>query len=111
MSTMLHSPAPFGASAALSSDHYNIRYITDCEGNHIATVRHLAGMSQEEALANAALFKAAPALLAALEDALRVIEALMPGVKYISVQDYALLNDAPLAARKALAEAKGTHYE
>lgn len=62
-----HSPAPFSASATMSSDLYNIRYITDAEGNDIAVVRYPKGMSQEEALANAALFKAAPALLAVLE--------------------------------------------
>lgn len=45
--------------------------------------------------------------IAALKDALRrmlkVYEALMPGVRYIAVQDYAELNDAPIAARKLLA--------
>lgn len=104
---MSHSPAPFGSSATLSSDLYNIRIITDAEGIDIATVRYPMGMSQEEALANAALFKAAPELLAALEGALLVVDALMPGVKHIPIQDYALLNDVPLAARKIIAAAKG----
>lgn len=37
-----------------------------------------------------------------IADLLRVIEMLMPGVKYIAVEDYALLNDAPLRARRWL---------
>ena len=31
-----------------------------------------------------------------------VIEALMPGLRHIAVQDYAAINDKPLAARKWL---------
>lgn len=38
----------------------------------------------------------------ALTDLLRVIDMLMPGVRYIAVQDYAALNDVPIAARKLL---------
>lgn len=47
------------------------------------------------------------ALAAALERMLKVQEALMPGVRYIAVQDYAELNDAPIAARHALTAFKG----
>lgn len=50
-------------------------------------------------------FNAAPAQLEALQMMMRAFESLMPGLRHIAVQDYALLNDAPLAARKALAEA------
>ena len=42
----------------------------------------------------------------ALWDMLRVYEMLMPGIAYISVQDYALVNEAPIRARKALAKAE-----
>ncbi len=45
------------------------------------------------------------ALVAALKQMLKVQEALMPGIRYISVPDYALLNDAPIAARAAIAAA------
>jgi hypothetical protein len=41
-------------------------------------------------------------LAAALCDMLRAFESLIPGVKYIAVQDYALLNEAPMAAHAAL---------
>lgn len=43
-------------------------------------------------------------LAEALRRMLAVYEALMPGVRYIAVKNYAELNDAPLAARAALAK-------
>lgn len=98
-----HSPGPFGASAALSSDPYNIRYITDAEGNMLAAVR--SGFShcnpdpfgQDTALANAALFKAAPKMLTALEDMLNPIYQSAGRVDTARQE----------AARRAIAEAKG----
>ncbi len=57
--------------------------------------------------ANAALIKASPDLLAAMERMVAVCEALMPGVRFIAVKDYGELNDAPIAARKAMAKARG----
>jgi hypothetical protein len=39
---------------------------------------------------------------AALVDMLRVYEMLMPGIRHIAVQDYQLLNEAPIRARKAI---------
>jgi hypothetical protein len=42
------------------------------------------------------------ALEDALRDMLEVQDMLMPGVKHIAVKDYALLNDAPLTARRLL---------
>jgi hypothetical protein len=42
-----------------------------------------------------------------VEDLLGVIAALMPGVRYIAVQDYAALNDVPIRARQFLAKARG----
>lgn len=46
-------------------------------------------------------------LLSALEDSLRLIEMLMPGVRHLAIQDYAFLNDAPIRARAAIAKVKG----
>lgn len=46
-------------------------------------------------------------LLAALEDCLILIEALMPGVRHIALQDYAALNNTPMKARAAIASVKG----
>jgi hypothetical protein len=42
------------------------------------------------------------ALRAALRDMLRVYEMLMPGLRYIPVTDYRLVNEAPIRARAAL---------
>jgi len=41
------------------------------------------------------------ALEAALLDMLKVYEMLMPGLRYISVADYQLVNEAPIRARAA----------
>jgi len=41
-------------------------------------------------------------LIVATRDLLKAHEALMPGIRYIAVQDYALQNDAPRAAREAI---------
>lgn len=41
-------------------------------------------------------------LACALEKLLRAYDALMPGIWYIAVPDYALINEAPLEAKKAL---------
>jgi len=45
-------------------------------------------------------------LVAALRALLQAYESLMPGIAHIAVPDYALLNDAPLEARRAIAAAE-----
>jgi hypothetical protein len=45
-------------------------------------------------------------LAAALEKLLRAYDSLMPGLAHIAVQDYALINEAPLEARRAIQKAK-----
>ncbi len=60
-----------------------------------------------EQQANVNLIAAAPELLEALKDAMSLIEALMPGVRHIPLQDYAALNNTPLKARAAIAKAGG----
>jgi hypothetical protein len=57
--------------------------------------------------ANGRLIAAAPELLEACKKQAALIEALMPGLKHIAVQDYALVNDAPMAAEAAIAKAEG----
>ena len=42
-------------------------------------------------------------LVGALRDMQRVVDMLMPGVRHIAVQDYALLNDAPFRASALIA--------
>jgi hypothetical protein len=43
-------------------------------------------------------------LIEALEDCIKLIEALMPGVKHIALQDYRLLNETPMKVNKILAK-------
>lgn len=57
-------------------------------------------------LGNARLIAAAPELLEALESLLRGFDSLMPGLAHIAVQDYALINEAPIRARAAIRKAK-----
>jgi hypothetical protein len=45
-------------------------------------------------------------LVRALKDLLRAYEMLMPGIAHITVEDYALINDAPIAARKAIKDSQ-----
>lgn len=60
-----HTPGPWAAEAAMSSDTPHIRYIT-ADGAIIASVRHRLEQTQDEALANARLMAAAPELAAGL---------------------------------------------
>ena len=68
--TTKHTEGPWGQSSTMSSDFQGIRYITDQGGNRIAKVLYVDKKDQDELLANARLFAAAPKLLEACEDAL-----------------------------------------
>lgn len=59
------------------------------------------------AKANASLMAAAPDMAAALEMMMAAYEAVLSGIGGIVVKDYKLINDAPCAARDALAKARG----
>lgn len=61
-----HTPGPWGQSAAMSSDAFNMRYVSGANGERVATVSRQAGMSQEEAIANCDAITAAPVMLASL---------------------------------------------
>ena len=63
------------------------------------------------AMANATLMAAAPDMLEALEMMMAAYEAVLPGIGSIVVKDYMLINDAPCAARAAIAKAKGNNNE
>jgi hypothetical protein len=43
----------------------------------------------------------------ALRMMLKAYDSILPGIAGIAVDDYAVLNDAPIAARKAIAKAEG----
>jgi len=59
----------------------------------------------EEKMANAKLIAAAPEMAEALSMMQKALDELMPGVGKIVVQDFAILNDAPIAASRALNKA------
>ncbi len=63
-----YTSGPWSIECALSSDAYNIRYITGPDCQKICDVNHRVEMSQEEALANARLIAKSPILLAALNE-------------------------------------------
>ncbi len=46
-------------------------------------------------------------LLSALKHLMQAYESVLPGLAKIAVQDYALINDAPVAAERAIAKAEG----
>jgi len=45
-------------------------------------------------------------LVAALRTLLRAYDSLMPGLRFIAVQDYEVINRAPIEARAAIAKAE-----
>lgn len=46
------------------------------------------------------------ALVAALRKLLKAYESVLPGIRYIAVQDYALINMAPIEAERAIRAAE-----
>lgn len=44
--------------------------------------------------------------IAALKMLLAAFESVLPGIRYIAVKDYKLVNDAPVAAERVIAKAK-----
>jgi hypothetical protein len=55
----------------------------------------------------ASLFAAAPDMLAALKAMQKAFQQVIPGIAHIACQDYAIVNDAPILATKAIAKAEG----
>lgn len=71
--------------------------------NYSDAQQRAEAFNQEIAKRN--LEAAASDLAAALQHALELIDALMPGVRYIALQDYKMLIDVPLEAKDALRKA------
>lgn len=69
-----HTPGPWSAECALSSDLFNIRYVTGLNCEKVCDVNHRVEMPQEVALANAKLIAASPDLLEAARLALQLIK-------------------------------------
>lgn len=59
----------------------------------------------DEAVANARLIAAAPDLLDAAQDAIKLIDDMARYVGKMALQDYALFNEAPIKLRAAIAKA------
>lgn len=76
----------------MSSDARNIRHIVNENGIAVADIRYPLGMSQEEALANAALIKSAPELLSSLEECLAIFQLGLDHFQIRRVQ--AIINQA-----------------
>jgi hypothetical protein len=77
-----HSPAPFGATAAASSDFGVIRYIYDNNAVAVAAVFADKDTPQKTALANAALFVAAPDLLTAATELMDILREMPKGPQH-----------------------------
>lgn len=71
------------------------------------TQRWLGIAKPKELEANADLIAAAPELRDALRRLMAAYESIFPGVASIAVKDYALINEAPIEAARALAKAEG----
>lgn len=86
--------------------------VVDARGRYVATTHDATSDVGTQREYDAAKFivracNSHYALLAALELMTRAYESVLPGIKYIAVQDYALLNDAPIAAAAAIKLARG----
>lgn len=64
----------------------------------------VSARAKEQAAELARRSNAYPQLVASVQQLLKAHEALMPGLRHIAVQDYALQNEAPLNANKLLRE-------
>ena len=85
---MTISPGPWRKSSTMFA-------VEDANGRLLFSSREAT--DQDEDLA-----ALAPELLDALKDAMKLIDALFPGVRHLAIQDYAMLNDVPLKIREVL---------
>lgn len=76
-------------------------HVISCRGCGADYVRCRAEIWRLKAVADLV-----PEMLEALEMMMRAQEQLIPGVRYIACEDYAIINDAPIRARAAIAKAK-----
>jgi hypothetical protein len=100
--TVGHSEGPWGVDVALSSDNFNVRYITDAEGRLIAGVRDGGAVTLDTALANAARIKAAVNVCDGMDTA--ALERLGPGGVLALVEALRLVVDRADTAIKGTAE-------
>ena len=102
----LHTtPGPWTARAKASGGSWWVMAAPPKPGHRGFLAECVARGSENEA--NARLISAAPDLLAALKSLMAAYKSVLPGIRYIAVQDYALVNDAPVAATRAILKAEG----
>jgi hypothetical protein len=101
-----HTEGPWTTDLVISSQAGRVAIEPDIAIVYVQPSRY-DGSESKRRLANARLIACAPDLLAALEEMLKAYEAVLPGIKFISVPNYQLINDAPCAARAAIAKARG----
>jgi len=72
-------------------------YPSDCTTRRTCR-RHRELALALDAFAAEAVAAERAATVPLIQDLLKVYEALMPGIRYIAVPDYSILNDVPIAA-------------
>ena len=92
-----HTPGPWKCGQYLGQSAWVVHMDAGDRGRGMDIVNGVAGLTHEERLANARLIAAAPDLLAALEWMLYAR----------NWSDTAVISDAVLAAKSAIARAKG----
>lgn len=93
-----HTPGPWGVSRLDGGEQYNILDSSDQPDANVVATARFHDDSPGETLSNARLIAAAPDLLAALRDVLRIAKAASLGVS----------GNAPRLARAEAAIAKAT---
>jgi len=75
--------------------------------NRFVPVADFGKIVQMEQDANGNLMAASKEMYTSLKACLDLIDKLMPGVRHIALQNYAELNEIPIAARRAITKAEG----
>lgn len=111
MSEHAHTPGPWRVDGTYTPQSGRYDILSGDEPTPELVVMTLPAemvSDPDQNLANAHLIAASPQLLDACKMQARLIEDMMQFVGQMALQDYALLNEAPIAARAAIAKAEGT---
>lgn len=94
-----HTPGPWEAQ------RYSVTLSHASEAWHVCECHHGLGHDDHEALANAHLISATPELLEACVAQLALIDDMARFIGQMALKDYALFNEAPIKARRAISKA------
>ena len=75
--------------------------------HNTGTVARRPALQERRRVARGPHLRVRRARKSACEQLLKLVDALMPGIGGLALQDYQLVNDAPLAAFRAIAKAEG----